>query len=117
MKVEIVFACIPVSDLERSVAWYSQLSDRPPDIVVNPDEVMWKMNEEAWMYLVVDPDRAGGTSVTISVGDLQRVVAELAGRGVTAGTVQPVGESGHKSTLVDPDGNAVSLIEVNGGRA
>ena len=75
---------------------------------------MWRLAEPAWLYVVVDPGRAGHTLVTLSVGDLDATLAELAARGIEAHTVEDVGDAGRKATVLDPDGNSVAIIEVAG---
>ncbi|MFL5797642.1 MAG: VOC family protein [Actinomycetota bacterium] len=49
------------------------------------------------------------------VADLDATVAELAGRGIVAGPIEPQGDASRKSIVVDPDGNTLALIEVTGG--
>ena len=55
---------------------------------------------------------AGQTAVTISVGDLDQFVTDLASRGISAGPVEAVGDAGRKANVVDADGNVISWIEV-----
>lgn len=102
-----------MTDLEAAIVWYEQLFGRSPDIVPNENEVMWQVTESGWLYVIRDAERAGETIVTISVADLQQLVAELSARGVDAGLVEPVGQAGWKATIVDNDGNTVILIEVS----
>jgi len=110
--MEVLFASIPVADLQASSGWYARLFGRPADIVPNEHELMWRIAENAWLYVIEDGERAGRTVVTISVGDLDRFVADLAARGIGAGPIEPVGDAGRKAVVVDDDGNVVSWIEV-----
>lgn len=112
MTIEVLFASVPVTDLEAAVAWYGQLFGRPPDIVPNEAEVMWGVTDTAWLYLIRDHVRAGRTVVTISVSDLEAFVDELAGRGIRFGPMEDVGTAGLKATSMDADGNVISLIQV-----
>jgi hypothetical protein len=112
MDVDVLFACVSVSDLARSADWYSLVFGRNPDIVVHSEEVMWKITESAWLYLLVAPHRAGRGSVTISVGDLRGALTEIGGRGIATGEIEAAGDAGLKSNLTDPDGNVLSVIEV-----
>ena len=50
--------------------------------------------------------------VTISVTDLEQLVAELSGRGINAGPIEAVGDVGRKANVVDADGNMISWIQV-----
>ena len=114
MDVEVAFTGVPVSELATGRAFFERLIGRPPDMVVNANEVMWRLADPAWLYLVVDPQRAGHALVAFSVGDLDATLAELGGRGVSAGSVEVVGDGARKATVIDPDGNSVALIEVAG---
>jgi predicted enzyme related to lactoylglutathione lyase len=112
MTMELLFACVPVSDLNAATRWYERVFGRAPDIVPNESEVMWQVAGNGWLYVIQDAERAGRTMVTISVSDLDHFVGDLADRGVTAGPIEAVGDAGRKAVAVDDDGNTVSWIEV-----
>jgi glyoxalase/bleomycin resistance protein/dioxygenase superfamily protein len=114
MDVDVAFTGVPVSELACGRDFFERLLGRPADILVNVDEVMWRLTDPAWLYVVVDPGRAGHALVALSVGDLDATLAELAGRGITAQTVEEVGDAARKATVFDPDGNSVAIIEVPG---
>jgi predicted enzyme related to lactoylglutathione lyase len=111
----VLFVAVPASNLPRAIEWYVALFGRVPDIVPNDDEVMWQVNDGGWLYLVRDGDRAGRTVVTIAVDDLERALADLAARGVRSDGIEPVGDTGRKARLIDPEGNVVAVIEVKAG--
>lgn len=113
MPMEVLFAGIRVRELEPAVEWYSRLFGRPADIVPNDDEVMWRVADGGWLYVIRDSARAGNSLVTISVTDLDQAVDELACRGIALGPIAPVGDAARKATGEDPDGNSIDLIEVN----
>jgi predicted enzyme related to lactoylglutathione lyase len=112
MEVDIAFTGIPVSELATGRDFFERLFGRPADVVVAEDEVMWRVAESAWLYVVVDPGRAGHALAALSVGDLDATLAELGGRGISAHSVEKVGDAGRKSRVLDPDGNSVAIIEV-----
>ena len=114
MDVEIAFTGVPVTDLSVGRDFFERLFGRAADVEVAADEVMWRVAETAWLYVVVDPARAGNGLVALSVADLHATVAELSGRGVSPDRVEEVGEGAHKATLLDPDGNSVAIIQVPG---
>jgi len=114
MDADVLFAAVPVTGLATAVPWYERLFGREPDIVTHDHEVMWKVVEAGWLYVVEDAPRAGHALVTVSVADLDDAVARLDGRGLRPETVEQVGDAGRKATFIDPDGNAVSIIEVTG---
>lgn len=72
--------------------------------------VMWRVAGNGWLYVITDPERAGGTVVTISVTDLDQFIAELGDRGISAGPIEAVGNAGRKANVVDADGNVISWI-------
>jgi predicted enzyme related to lactoylglutathione lyase len=113
-EVEALFAAVPVSVLSAAVDWYSRLFGRPPDVVVHDDEVMWRVTEAAWFYVVVDHARGGQGVVTLAVGDLDASLTQLAERGLVGAPVVAVGTAGRRSVQIDPDGNTVALVEISG---
>ena len=82
MDVEVAFTGVPVSELPTARDFYERFFGRPADVVVHENEEMWRLADPAWLYVVVDPARAGRALVTLSVGDLDATLAELAGRGI-----------------------------------
>ena len=78
MEVEVAFTGVPVTDLAAGRDFFERLLGRPADIEVAADEVMWRLAETAWLYVVVDPVRAGNGLVALSVADLDATLAELA---------------------------------------
>ena len=54
----MVFAGIPVEELEPALDWYER-SSGPPDLVPNESERMWRLTDGGWVYVVADAERAG----------------------------------------------------------
>jgi catechol 2,3-dioxygenase-like lactoylglutathione lyase family enzyme len=113
MEAEVAFIGVPVTNLAAGQDFFERLLGSPPDILVKEDEVMWRVAEAAWLYVVVDPPRAGHALAALSVGDLDATLAELAARGINPSIVEQVGEGAHKATVFDPDGNSIAIIEVS----
>jgi predicted enzyme related to lactoylglutathione lyase len=113
IKVDVLFASMPVKQLDSAVAWYSQLLGCPPAIVPNEDEVMWRITDGAWLYVIRDEHRAGRSVVTLCVSDLNGSLAEISGRGITSGAIEMIGDSGRKAAISEADGNIISFTEVN----
>ena len=111
MDVEIAFTGVPVSELASGRDFFERLLGRAADVEVNEDEVMWRLAEAAWLYVVVDAARAGHALVALSVADLDAVLAEIGFRGIEPALVEAVGAN-RKATTFDPDGNSVALLEV-----
>ncbi len=112
--IEGLFAGVAVADLGAAVAWYGRLFGRPPDIVVNENEVMWRLADTGWLYVIADQNSAGHALVTLSVADLDQAAADLRGRGIAVAAIEIVGEAGRKTRVTDADGNTLSFIQVTG---
>ncbi|HEY6474240.1 MAG TPA: VOC family protein [Acidimicrobiales bacterium] len=115
MDIEVVFSGVPVTELAAAQDFFERLFGASPDIIVNENEVMWRLADAAWLYVVVDAVRAGDALVAVSVPDLDAALAEIAARGIEPAHVERVGEAERKATVTDPDGNTVALIEVRAG--
>ncbi len=115
MSINVLFAGIAVTDFDLSLAWYARLFGRQADIVVKGDEVMWRIAESAWLYIVGDPPRAGDALVALAVDDLEQAIAEIADRGIPSPTIETVGSAGRKAAFKDPDGNTIAFIRVQPG--
>ena len=113
--IDIVFTGIPVTDFPAARAWYRELFGRVEDVPVAEQEVMWRITDSAWIYVVGDEQRAGRAIVALSVPDLEAVVTELGQRGIGSGPIEQVGPDALKATVRDSDGNSVSFIQVPTG--
>ena len=110
--MEVLFAGVPVRELAPAMEWYGRLFGRSPDLMPHEHEVMWRVSEGGWLYVIQDPARAGKALVTIAVADLDSETAELAKREIYFGSIKPVGDAGRKAGVDDPDGNSIALIQV-----
>jgi catechol 2,3-dioxygenase-like lactoylglutathione lyase family enzyme len=110
MDVQTAFTGVPVSDLATGTDFFERVFGGPPDVLVNENEVMWRVAETAWLYIVVDTARAGNALAALLVADLDAAVAELAGRGLRPAKLEDFGP--RKATFLDPDGNTIAVIEV-----
>jgi len=112
VSVDVLFAGVAVADIEAAVAWYDHLLGRPADIVVRHDEVMWRITDAGWLYLVEDPRRAGHAVVTLAVADLDATIAEIEDRGLASAPIETIAGAGRKAAVVDPEGNMITFVEV-----
>jgi catechol 2,3-dioxygenase-like lactoylglutathione lyase family enzyme len=112
VKIEVAFTGVAVSDLTRGRDFFERLFGSPPDVLVNENEVMWQVADAAWLYVVVDPPRAGRALAAVSVPDLDAALDELASRGIEPSIIEQPGPAARKATVLDPDGNSVAIIEV-----
>src|SRR5579859_7422101 len=98
MKIEVAFTGVPVSDLSRGQDFFERILGKPPDVLVNENEVMWQVADAAWLYVVVDPPRAGHALAAVSVPDLDGALEELADRSIEPARIEQPGPSARKAT-------------------
>jgi predicted enzyme related to lactoylglutathione lyase len=70
----------------------------------------WKITDGGWVQVFHDPERAGSALLNFAVDDLDAHVAELTGRCLLPGDVVTANKGVRLCTIVDPDGNRVTLI-------
>jgi hypothetical protein len=114
MAITHVFAGIPVADRDAAVSWYERFVGGPPDLLPNDDEAAWRLAETGWIYLIVEPDRAGTGLLTLLVDDLDTFRAGLAERGIESTAVEKPAESVRRTLVTDPDGNRLKIGEPTG---
>ena len=104
-----LFAGMPVSDYDRSLAWYEKLLGSPPAFLPNSVEAVWELGEHRYVYILVSPDRAGHGLVTFFVDDLDQRMAAIADRGVEPAHRETYDNGVRKVTFRDPDGNEIGF--------
>ena len=119
LEVENVLAVVHVADLGEAAPWYERLLGRPPDRRPMESVVEWQLAVTGGVQVVRDPERAGKSSLTIGVGDIDDALRDIAARGLD-GTAETVGEqSGVPLRIVilqDPAGNMVVLASAAASR-
>jgi catechol 2,3-dioxygenase-like lactoylglutathione lyase family enzyme len=114
MNVEHVdFVSVPVSDMERSVAWYRDTLGLPQTGDGGFPE--FKLGDNVFLYLI-DPKSLGGefktphgSPVALRVADVAEARRELEGRGIEfADETHDTGVC-HMAPFDDPDGNRLML--------
>ncbi len=110
MSIDHLLAVVPVSDLQRSEAWYRSLFGRAADNHPMPNLVEWRVVAGGWAQVFVDERRAGSGLLNLAVGDLDAHLESLRRRGLQAGEVLDADKGVRLATLADPDGNLIRLI-------
>ena len=103
-----VFAGIPVRDYDTALEWYKRLLGAEPAFYPNDIEAVWQLAEDRHVYIIQDPDRAGGAVSMIWVDDPVAEVARISGRGLEPVDVQKH-ESVWKYVFHDSDGNEIGI--------
>jgi catechol 2,3-dioxygenase-like lactoylglutathione lyase family enzyme len=71
-----LFAGVPVADLDTSIDWYTRFFGRPPDSRVG-EEVLWEIDERAWLFIEPNAARAGAGRITLAVAGLDALLERL----------------------------------------
>ena len=106
-----VLAGLSVSDIGKSVAWYSRFLGRGPDLEPVEGVAEWVLAAGATLQLVERPGSAGDSFTRLEVADLDEAVRLLRDRGFSpadAGSFEGVVRYADDA---DPSGNEVSVVE------
>jgi catechol 2,3-dioxygenase-like lactoylglutathione lyase family enzyme len=103
-----IFAGIAVTDFQRALEWYRRLLGGEPAFYPNDVEAVWQLAEDRYVYIIENPDRAGGAVGMIWVDDPVAEVARIAAAGL-----EPIDVEKHdgvwKYVFHDPDGNETGI--------
>jgi predicted enzyme related to lactoylglutathione lyase len=115
MQITNVLAGLAVRNVDEAKRWYEVFFGRPADAEPMAGLAEWR-TPGGVLQLVHDEQRAGGSLVTVWVADARGALAELATRG--GPEVKLDDTTSDKvlfATACDPDGNAVTVVEVREG--
>lgn len=104
-----VFAGIPVSNFDIALEWYQRLFGCAPSFLPNDREAVWAVGDHRWVYIIGEPERAGGTIQTIMCDGLEEAIAEIAGRGIAFSREETPEAGVRKVMYYDPDGNEIGI--------
>jgi catechol 2,3-dioxygenase-like lactoylglutathione lyase family enzyme len=105
-----LFAGVPVSDLDVGIDWYTRFFGRPPDRGVG-EEMLWEIDEHAWLFIEPNAARAGAGRITFAVGGLDALLERLAARGIDHEPIEIYSNGVRHANVPDPDGNAIAFAE------
>lgn len=110
MSMMNVLAGVAVRELGPAVLWYSNLLGRRPDEQPMPGLAEYRFYRGGWMQIFEDAERAGRSSVTLTVDDLHATLATLDAKAIAYS--KPVDTAYVETTILhDPDGNQVVLAQ------
>jgi glyoxylase I family protein len=110
MSITHVLAVVPVSDIQRSEAWYAALFGRAADNNPMPTLVEWQVLPGAWVQVFSDPERAGNGLLNFAVDDLEAHLADVGARGIEAQEIVEASKGVRTCAVADPDGNTINFI-------
>lgn len=110
MEITIVMAEQFVDDVEAAEHFYTRVLGRGPDARPMDGLLEWHVAGCGGLQVFRDPARAGGTSMTLGVTDLEAAVRDLDAAGLEHG--EPWGATYVRVVeLNDPSGNGVVLTQ------
>jgi catechol 2,3-dioxygenase-like lactoylglutathione lyase family enzyme len=104
-------AGVPVSDLDASIDWYSRFFGKPPDFRAG-DEILWEIDERAWLFIEPNAAQAGAGRITMSVTGLDELLERLAAQGIEHEPIETYSNGVRHVKVPDPDGNAIAFAEL-----
>jgi catechol 2,3-dioxygenase-like lactoylglutathione lyase family enzyme len=105
-----LYAGVPVSDLDAGIEWYMRFFGRPPDWRAG-DEILWEIDEHAWLFIEPNAAQAGTGRITLSVAGLDALLEHLASEGIEHEPVETYSNGVRHVKIPDPDGNAIAFAE------
>lgn len=105
-----LFAGVPVSDLDASIDWYTRFFGRPPDSRVG-EEILWEIDERAWLFIEPNAARAGAGRITLAVAGLDALLERLAAHRIEHEPIETYSNGVRHVNVPDPDGNAIAFAE------
>ena len=110
MAIKNALAGVAVGDLDAGIAWFTKLLGRAPDNRPMPEAAEYEFPGGGWIQIFADKDRAGKSSVTLAVDDLDAELERLKSAGVEVG--EPTRTDFVDTAIVnDDDGNQVVLAQ------
>jgi catechol 2,3-dioxygenase-like lactoylglutathione lyase family enzyme len=105
-----LYAGVPVSDLDAGIDWYTRFFGRPPDWRAG-NEILWEIDEHAWLFIEPDAAHAGAGRITLSVAGLDALLERLAAQGIEHEPIETYSNGVRHTKVPDPDGNAIAFAE------
>jgi predicted enzyme related to lactoylglutathione lyase len=110
LSIDNAIASLAVKDLASAVTWYEALLGRTADSTPMSEVAEWKFPHGGWLQVYQLPERAGSGSCTLSVNNIEEVVAHVEKLGIDA-SQRNSGAQVNTLMIVDPDGNHIAFAE------
>ena len=111
MSVEHTLAVVAVSDFDASHDWYQRFFDTRATNVPMPGNLAeWRTTDTGWIQMFHSPDHAGHSLANLAVTDIDLYIAAIRDRGIETGDVVDVNKGVRVCSVVDPDGNTITII-------
>jgi hypothetical protein len=104
------FSGLPVRRYMKAYEWYARLLGREADMFPHETEAVWRLTASGAIYVVEDPDRAGGGLLTLALEDLDGQERHLREAGLVFSN-DVSGDAPRRLVVNDPDGNRLSFFQ------
>jgi hypothetical protein len=104
-----LFAGNRVSDFAAALPWYERLLGGEPAFFPHETEAVWELDDERYLYIEEEADRAGGGLSMVLVEDLDARVVEISARGLDPADREEYDSGARKAIYRDADGNEVGF--------
>ena len=110
MDFKNVYAGIMTEDITTAKEWYGKLMGRKSDY--NPMKILheWNFKNGGVLQLVEDKERAGYSSITIMVDNIDEISKDLVEKNLSDGKISN-GEIAKTLTIDDPENNRITFAE------
>ena len=109
MTVINALASVAVRDVQESSQWYEKLLG--PGSQPMPEVMEWQLERGGGLQVYSAPERAGRSSCTLIVGDIDEVAHRLQETGI-APDAEPARNDRVDTIMVkDPDGNSIAFSQ------
>ena len=109
MPINNVLAGVAVRNLDAAQRWYEQLLSAPGARPMN-EVAEWKLAGGGALQVFEDADRAGKSSITLAVSDLDAQIAALETAQIPIGK-RSASDAVKTAIIEDPDGNRIVFAE------
>lgn len=109
MSLNNALAGIAVTDLDTACPWYERLLGQEASRPM-PEVAEWKFLHGGWLQVFSDTDRAGKSSICLSVSDIEGEINRLIATGIQVDAFKETPKA-KVAVLRDPEGNQIILAE------
>jgi predicted enzyme related to lactoylglutathione lyase len=119
MFKKVAFTMYPVADVARARAFYEETLGLTPGLAGGQGEMWWVEYDLpgggclALQNFQGAPSASAGGTIALEVEDLDRLIADLKGKGVTFATDVIRGPRCRMASCLDSEGNAIILHQLD----
>jgi predicted enzyme related to lactoylglutathione lyase len=109
MTIANALASVAVRDLAAAAKWYEKLLG--PGNQPMPEVIEWQFERGGALQVYGAPERAGRTSCTLIVTDIDEIVHQLRETGIAPNAEPARNDRVNTIMINDPDGNSIAFAQ------